>query len=197
MSSIQKARRQNPYPWTWEIPLLLFVLSLLGLALGVQVGRSAANAVAGAGWAWPVDQPTFWRSIPDVLGGNAAAGLINPGGVGQSPEETASPALLWAGIGVVELLLLLAAGGVAVWGLRRWGPGRLKGMSTRPEAEQMLGLTRLRKVAPVIRPDLHSRQRSEPGSVYRTSGDFTEQPGPRLSGGLTIKLLRREEKGNR
>ena len=196
MSSIQKARRQNPYPWTWEIPLLLFVLVLLGLAVGAQVGRSAANVLAGAGWTWPVDQPTFWRSIPDVLGGNAAAGLTNPVGAGQLPEETASPALLWSGIGAVELLLLLAAGGLAVRGLRRWGPSRLKGMSTRPEAEQMLGLTRLRKVSPIIRPDLLDRH-SELRSVRRNSGDSTDQPGPRLGGGLTIKVLHRDEKEKR
>ena len=54
-----------------------------------------------------------------------------------------------------QLVLLLAATIAAtVWGLRRWGPGRMHGMASAAEAEQLLGISRLRRVAPIIRPDL-------------------------------------------
>ena len=33
----------------------------------------------------------------------------------------------------------------------------MKGMATAAEAENLLGITRLRKVAPHVRPDLHAR----------------------------------------
>lgn len=153
MSSMQKARRQDPYPWTWEIPALVAIVVMLGLALGVQVGRSLANLLSGAGWTWPVDQATFWRSLPSVAAGDAGAGLDQA----TTPTGLASIPLVWTGIGVVETLLLIAAGWAGVWCLRRWGPGRLRGMATRPEAEQMLGLTRLRKVSGIVRPDLHGK----------------------------------------
>jgi len=42
-----------------------------------------------------------------------------------------------------------------LWAARRWGPGRMKGMASPGEAEQVLGLTRLRRNAPLIRPDLY------------------------------------------
>ena len=152
---LQQARRHDPYPWTWEIPLLVCVLLVLGLAVGVQLGRSLANLLAGAGWTWPVDQATFWRTIPAVAGGDAAVGLRAQ--TAGTADDLASPGLVWTGIGIVELVMLIGAGWVAVWALRRWGPGRLKGMATRVEAEQMLGLTRLRKVSSIVRPDLYGK----------------------------------------
>lgn len=160
---MQKARRHDPYPWTWEVPLLLLVVLILGLAAGVQVGRSLANLLVGAGWTWAIDQATFWQSIPAVAAGDAGAGLDSNAGARAATSGAgglASPALVWAGIGIVEVLLLTAAGCAAIWGLQRWGPGRLKGMATRVEAEQMLGLTRLRKVSPIVRPDLHGKHPS-------------------------------------
>ena len=41
----------------------------------------------------------------------------------------------------------------------RWGPGRLRGMASRGEAERLLGVTRLRKVRAVVRPDLYRKNR--------------------------------------
>jgi len=40
--------------------------------------------------------------------------------------------------------------------LDRWGPGRTHGMASKAEAEQLLGRTRLRRAAEVVRPDLHA-----------------------------------------
>lgn len=187
MSSMQKARRHDPYPWTWEVPLLVFVVLMLGLAVGVQVGRSLANLLVGAGWTWTADQATFWRSIPEVAGGDAGAGL-DAGTSGQG--GLASPALVWTGIGIIEVLVLVAAGWAAIWGLQRWGPGRLKGMATRPEAEQMLGLTRLRKVSSIVRPDLYGKHPAR--SARQLHGPVTtagEREASTLGRGLSSPLL--------
>lgn len=199
---LQRARRHDPYPWTWEIPLLVGVLLVLGLAVGVQLGRSLANLLAGAGWTWPVDQATFWRTIPAVAGGDAAAGLPTQAGASTQPgspadlaNELAPPGLVWTGIGIVELLLLIGAGWVAVGALRRWGPGRLKGMATRIEAEQMLGLTRLRKVSSIVRPDLNGKHASPrtggAPQVVRTAGvdAHSDAEAAALGRGLGARFL--------
>ncbi|MEJ7831461.1 MAG: hypothetical protein WKF79_00965 [Nocardioides sp.] len=166
---------------------------LLGLAVGVQVGRSLANLVAGAGWTWPVDQATFWRSLPQVAAGNADAGLpTNPSGDAAAvPTNVAGRGLLWTGIGLVEVLLLAVAGWVAIRCLQRWGPGRLRGMATSAEAEQMLGLTRLRKVSSVVRPDLHGKHANAGPDRARVTGvPGTSERGPgELGRGLSSRFL--------
>lgn len=196
---LQRARRHDPYPWAWEIPLLVCVLLVLALAVGVQLGRSLANLLAGAGWTWPVDQATFWRTIPAVAGGDASAGLptqtAGAAGAADTADGLASPGLVWTGIGVVELLLLIGAGWVAIWALRRWGPGRLKGMATRVEAEQMLGLTRLRKVSSIVRPDLYGkhagpRAGQDPQIVRSAGADAQSEAGAAALGrGLSARFL--------
>ena len=176
---MQRARRRDPYSWTWEIPLLVFMLVMLGLAVGVQVGRGLATLLAGSGWTWPTDQATFWRSLPAVATGDADAGL------GPSVDGLASSKLLWACIGLVEAALLVAAGSVAVWCLRRWGPGRLRGMATRAEAERLLGVTRLQTVSSIVRPDLYGRHparisgrgRGEPSVSVRAAANPANHPG--------------------
>ena len=150
---MQRARRHDPYPFTWEIPAAIITGILLVLALGVHIGRAAANLLAGAGWGWPAREELF-RALPGVLGGDAGAGLPGPrnGGAGHTA--------LWTSIGVCELLLLLLLGWALKVGLSRWGPHRVQGMATRAEAEQMLGRTRLRKASAVVRPDLYGKERN-------------------------------------
>ena len=150
---MQRARRNDPYPFTWEIPAAIIAGVLLVLVLGVYLGRAVANLVAGAGWAWPARAELF-AALPSVLGGDAGAGLPAPlpGGAGQTA--------LWAWIGATEILLVA----LLVWalkvGLDRWGPRRVQGMATRAQAEQMLGRTRLRKASTVVRPDLYGKDRN-------------------------------------
>ena len=75
-----------------------------------------------------------------------------------------------------------------MWAYQRWGPGRMRGMATAAEAEKLLGVTRLRKVAGILRPDLYGKHAAAtPAPVQRTAGDLTEQPGPHL--GLSPWLL--------
>jgi len=144
---MQRSRRTNPYPFTWEIPVALSVAALLLLLLGVQAGRSVANMLAGNGWHL-VDRAQLFSSLGGIFAGNADAGLT---GV----QHPAGPWLLWSCIGVLELVVLAACVVALKCGLDRWGPGRLQGMATRSEAEALLGTTRLRRHAKVIRPDLY------------------------------------------
>jgi len=152
---MQRSRRGDPYPFTWEIPAAIIASVLLVLALGVHIGRAGANLLAGAGWGWPSREELF-RSLPGILGGDGGVGLSGtyPGGADQTA--------LWTSIGVTELLLLVLLGWALKVGLDRWGPQRVQGMATRAQAEQMLGRTRLRKASAVVRPDLYGKQRSRP-----------------------------------
>lgn len=149
---MQRARRRDPYPFSWEVPASVLGVFVLVVVLAAQTGRALANLTAGAGWTWPGDEDVV-TSFPAVLAGDAAAGLA-PG-----PGGYASPALLWTWLTLTQLLALAAMIWVARAGLARWGPGRVRGVATRAETETLLGVKRLRKVAPVVRPDLHSRAR--------------------------------------
>src|SRR5450759_5861982 len=100
---MQRSRRNDPYPFTWEIPAAIIASVLLVLALGIHIGRAAANLLAGAGWGWPA-QAELFRSLPGVLGGDSGAGL--PG----TYHEGAGRSALWTWIGVTELLLLILLG---------------------------------------------------------------------------------------
>ena len=107
---------------------------LLVLALGVQLGRAIANLLAGAGWHLPPRIDLF-NSLPAVLAGDPAAGL---------PAALTGDRLTGSAVGVhrASPTLVLLAGCVVLIkvGLDRWGPGRMKGMASRREAEQLLGL---------------------------------------------------------
>ena len=150
---MQRSRRHDPYPFTWEIPAAIIAGVMLVLVLGIHIGRAAANLLTGAGWTWPNREELF-RSLPAILGGDGAAGLP------RAFHGVAGQSALWTSISVCELLLLILLGWTFKIGLDRWGPHRVQGMATRAEAEQMLGRTRLRKASAVVRPDLYGKQRS-------------------------------------
>src|SRR5205085_682312 len=94
-------------------------------------------------------------------------------------------------LGLTEAALLTATTWVGLHLYHRWGPGRIRGMATAAEAEKLLGVTRLRKVADIVRPDLYGKHATTPVLVQRTAGDATEQPGPKLGHGLSPWLLDR------
>ena len=141
---MQRARRHNPYPLTWEIPLGITCAILLTLAVGVHLGNALAHLTAGQPWAWPQPRDLF-GSIPAILA--------------AEPASTAVDRRTW--IVTVELLLTGSLGWAAYNTWQRWGPSRLKGMATSGQAEQVLGVRRLRKVAAIVRPDLHARSPRE------------------------------------
>jgi hypothetical protein len=148
----QQSRRRDPYPWMWELPLGIVLVILMVLVCGVHLGRGIANVWAGAGWAFPRCVELF-RSLPDVLRGDARAGLDGLNG------PMSSPSAVWTWVVVAEVMLLAVSVFVLKLVLDRWGPGRLRGMASRGEAERLLGVTRLRKVRSVVRPDLYGMSR--------------------------------------
>ncbi|MBD8605380.1 hypothetical protein IFT73_00820 [Aeromicrobium sp. CFBP 8757] len=147
---IQQERRTNPYPWTWEVPLLGFFIVVLVHVLALQPARAIANLLAGAGWQMPSRENLF-SSVPGLLGGDAGAGLAGSG-------PYASSSALWTWVALAQLILLVVVIFTLVWAARRWGPGRVQGMATAAEAEQLLGVSRLRRNAAVVRPDLYGKR---------------------------------------
>lgn len=145
---LQTDRRRNPYPLTWEIPVGAATMLILLAALGVQLGRSIAHWTAGGGWRWPNGRALF-TSLGAILGGQATAGLD------PLPVPAASPTSVIGWIVIVELILTISALTVTVLALRRWGPGRMRGMATPEQARSTLGAGRLRRVRSVLRPDLY------------------------------------------
>ena len=147
---MQRTRRTDPYPHSWEIPVALTITGLMLLVLGAQAARSLANLLAGNGWVM-ADRDDLVVTLPAILTGHADAGL--------TLSDPASPVLLWTCLAIVELALCVAIIAAVKVGLERWGPGRIKGMATRAEAEKLLGLSRLRASAKIVRPDLYGSKR--------------------------------------
>ena len=150
----QQSRRHDPYPWTWEIPLGTALVILMELVGGVHLGRGIANVWAGAGLAFPTRVELF-RSLPAVLRGDAAAGLNGLNG------PLSSPSAVWTWAVATEVMLLAISVWLSKLVLDRWGQGRPRGMESRVEAERLLGVTRLRKVRSVVRPDLYGKNQDK------------------------------------
>ena len=148
----QRSRRQDPYPWTWEIPLVIILAVLVLISFGVHLGRAIANVLAGSDWRFP-SRVDLFSSLPAVLRGDAGAGLVDLHG----PVASLSSLLMC--IGATELILLAVTVLLLKWGLDRWGPGRMKGVATAGEAERLLGVTRLRRNRRIVRPDLYRKDR--------------------------------------
>ena len=148
---MQQARRTNPYPWTWEIPTAALLGTLVIVFLALHLGRSAANLFVGGGWEF-TDRTQLFTSLPRLLQGDSTAGLDHV------PAVSAAAGMLWCWVGITEIAASVLIGVVVRAGLRRWGPGRILGMATPREAEQLLGVPRLRRVASVVRPDWGDNQ---------------------------------------
>jgi hypothetical protein len=148
----QQARRRDPYPWTWEVPVGVVLVILVVLVCGAHLGCAIANVLDGAGWRFPPPADLF-SSLPAVLRGDAGAGLTGVNGHFPSPMP------FWVCVVATELLLIAACVFLLKLVLERWGPGRMKGMASSGEAERVLGVTRLRKNRAVVRPDLYRKRR--------------------------------------
>jgi hypothetical protein len=148
----QRSRRHDPYPWTWEVPLVTVLAILVLIIFGAHVGRAIANVVAGSDWSFP-NRVDLFSSLLGVLHGDAAAGLVDLDG------PVASPYTLFMCIAATELILLAVTVLLLKFCLDRWGPGRMRGVATASEAERLLGVTRLRRNCRIVRPDLYRRAR--------------------------------------
>ena len=116
---IQRARRANPYPFTWEIPTALVLAVLLALVLGVQLGRSVANLLAGNGWA-VVDRAGLFTTLPGILAGHAGAGLA---GLARPAE----PGPLYGSVILTELAVATGCAVGPAMGVAAVGPGPAAG----------------------------------------------------------------------
>lgn len=148
------SQTRDPYPVTWEIPLLIGLLWLVAAGVAIHLARGVANLAAGSGFAWP-ESGQWIRSLPGVLSGDASAGMSAPAGA------VASPTLVITAVIITQVLLMAAIVWAGLLIHLRWGGGQVRGMASRSEADQLLGLRRLRKNKAVIRPDLYGR-RTEP-----------------------------------
>jgi hypothetical protein len=148
----QRVRRHDPYPWTWEIPLVTVLGILVLIIFGAHLGRAIANVLTGSDWRFP-NRVDLFNSLPAVLRGDARAGLVDLDGPAASPSS-----VLWC-VAATELILLAAAVLMLMLGLDRWGPGRMSGVATAGEAERLLGVTRLRRSRRIVRPDLYGKDR--------------------------------------
>jgi hypothetical protein len=142
-------RRRDPQPigQGWEAAVAVLGSALLVLGLAALCGVGTASAFFGRGWVWPHGSDT----IGHVLGGL----LTGHPGKGFDPHEARlvpGPAAVYLCVAVCELAAIAAA--VLVTRYRRPGDAR-GGMATRGEAEQALGISRLRAVRDIIRPDLY------------------------------------------
>ena len=148
----QRSRRQDPYPWTWEMPLAVILAVFVLISFGVHLGRAVANLLAGSDWRFP-SRVNLFSSLPAVLRGDAGAGLVDLYG------PVASPSGLLTCVAATELILLAPTVFLIKYGFNRWGPGRTKGLATPGEAEKLLGVTRLRRSRRIIRSDLYGKHR--------------------------------------
>jgi type IV secretion system protein VirD4 len=196
---MQQSRRSTPYPSTWEIPLAAAATVTLALVVAAHTGRTVANGVTGNGWARTPREKLF-TALPGILAGDARAGL--------PPGPGAPAAIVHTAVAATEILTLLVIVLAVRAGLRAWGPGRVRGMATRAQAAALLGPGRLRRVAPIVRPDLHPTRthvvrRVEPrqvgwrlGAAHEPRGGDLWVPWDRTAGvigpqgsGKTLDLL--------
>ena len=155
MSTSYYQRRRDPQPISqgWEIAAVVLGGALLGLGFAALAGLGLASALCGGGWVWPHGMTTIGQVLGRILQGQPGRGLP-----AAQRRLVASPGPVYACVAVTELLLVAAAVAVGVVIARYRRPGdALGGMAARGEAEQALGLSRLRAAKAIIRPDLYSR----------------------------------------
>ncbi len=138
-------------PTGWEIPTAAALVWLTVGALLLPAGRAAAALLAGSGWVWPHGSTTLLDSVGGMLSGDPAAGLD-----AVQAAALPSPAVVYA-VTAAALTLFLAGSGAAAWAGHRVLGGR-SGMASRAHVAEVLSRARLRRVAPVVRPDLACRR---------------------------------------
>lgn len=139
------SQHDDGYAWTWEPAVGALTTIALLAVVAVQAGRSLTLAASGAGWHWP-PSTALVTSIWGILTGNLHAGLTTHGAATVWMAWLIAAALFAAGLTAAIVLALRVTAG-----------RRFKGMATTGQAEQLLGLGRLRANRAVIRPDLYRK----------------------------------------
>lgn len=152
-------RRRDPQPMGqgWEVAVAVIGGTLLGFGLAGLCGLGTASALFGRGWVWPQGTDTITHVIDGLFAGHPGRGL-DP----RQARMVAEPLAVYLCVAACELAVIVAAvvGGVLVARYRRPGDAR-GGMATRSEAEQVLGISKLRGARDIIRPDLYGASASK------------------------------------
>jgi hypothetical protein len=152
-------RRRDPQPMGqgWEVAVAVIGGALLGFGLGALCGLGTASALFGRGWVWPHGTDTIGHVLGGLFAGHPGRGL-DP----RQARMVAEPLAVYLCVATCELAVIVAAvvGGVLVARYRRPGDAR-GGMATRSEAEQVLGISKLRGARDIIRPDLYGASASK------------------------------------
>lgn len=139
--------RADVGPASWEVPAAAALAWLAAAALLLPAGRGVAAVLAGGGWVWPTDGAALAASVGGLLTGDPNTGLDAT----QAAALPGTPAVYT--VIAVLLVAFLAASAGAAWAGRRV-LGTPTGMADRSQVEQVLGRSRLRRAAAVVRPDL-------------------------------------------
>ena len=140
-----------------EVAVAVIGGALLGLGLAALAGLGVASALFGGGWVWPHGTDTIGHVIGGLFAGHPGRGL-DP----RQARLVPGPLPVYLCVAACELAVLIASilGGVLIARYRRPGDAR-GGMATRSEAEQVLGMSRLRGARDIIRPDLYGAAASK------------------------------------
>ena len=150
--SIPQQRLRDPQPMSrgGEVAFVVLAAALLLLAVAALAGLGASGALVGGGWIWPHGRDLIGQVLGGLLTGHPGQGLT-----AQERARVPGRVAVYGCITVAELVLLTATGVVAVLFARYHRPTDARGgMATRPEAQQVLGRSRLRQARRILRPDL-------------------------------------------
>lgn len=146
-------RRRDPQPISqgWEVAAAVIGGVLLGAGLAALAGLGLASALWGGGWVWPHGTDTITHVLGGLVQGQPGRGLAP-----AQRRLVAAPGGVYVCVAVAELTLVALAITIGVLIARYRRPGDARGgMATRGEAEQVLGISRLRSSKSIIRPDLY------------------------------------------
>jgi hypothetical protein len=146
-----RGRHRDPQPLNRQGELALVVLAGVIYVLGwaAIAGLGLAAAAFGGGWFVPGGD----RSVAVLIG--LLSGHPGRGLPADLAARVPGPVAVYTCVGLVETVVVVAAIGMGVLIARYRRPGDARrGMATRREAAQVLGLRRLRAARAVIRPDL-------------------------------------------
>ncbi len=145
-------RRTDVFPTTWEIPVGIGLVWLLGAVLALPAGQAIAFALGGDGFVWP--GPNLGRSLLGLFTGDPGRGLS------ADQRATIPPLFLIYAVAVVlEVALATAALVGFSWWWRTVGPLAQVGMATKTEVASVLGRGQLMRRRKTIRPDMLGRSR--------------------------------------
>jgi hypothetical protein len=147
-----QSRRTDVFPTTWEVPVGIGLVWLLGACLALPAGQGVAFAAQGDGFVWP--GPKLGESLLGLLGGDPGRGLS-----AELRAVVPPVALIYAAVIVIEAALAVAAViGLSCW-WRTVGPHAQFGMAAKHEVVAVLGRSQLMRRRKTIRPDLVGRVR--------------------------------------